>query len=78
MTTFRDYSNVDNAVRENYRLARQNQTVNFVNRMIEKYGQFDQEITIWDALEQLNTLVDVSDPDMDHPNIYHAIQTAER
>ena len=78
MTTFRNYSNVDNAVRENYRLARQNQTVYFVNRMIETYGQFDREITIWDALEQLNTLVDVSDPDMNHPNIYHAIQTAER
>lgn len=78
MTTFRDYSNVDNAVRENYRLARQNQTVNFVNRMIEKYSQFDRVITVWDALEQLNTLVDVSDPDMNHPNIYHAIQTAER
>ena len=78
MTTFRNYSNVNNAVRENYRLARQNQTVNFVNRMIEKYGLFDRVITIWDALEQLNILIDVSDPDMDHPNIYHAIQTAER
>lgn len=77
-SSFRDYSNVNEAVRENYRLARQYQTVHFVNNMIHKYSQLDRAITIWDALDQLNTLVDVSDPDMEHPNIYHAIQTAER
>ena len=55
MTTFRDYSNIDNAIRDNYLLARQNQTVSFVNKMIKKYSLFNREITIWDALEQLNT-----------------------
>ena len=51
----------------------------FVNYIpVADISQLDREITIWNALEQLNTLVDVSDPDMEHPNIYHAIQTAER
>jgi len=34
-------------------------------------------LTIYDALEKLNTVVDESDPDVDVPNIYHAFQTAE-
>src|SRR5262249_2182468 len=32
---------------------------------------------IWEALEYLNTLVDDSDPDLDLPQIEHALQTAE-
>ena len=45
--------------------------------MIEKYSTFDMKIKIWDILQHLNSLVDVSDPDMSHPNLYHAFQTAE-
>ncbi len=76
-TIFRDYSNVSDAVKENYLLARTNQTVDFVDNMIEKYSTFDMKIKIWDILHHLNSLVDVSDPDMSHPNLYHAFQTAE-
>ena len=36
-TIFRDYSNVSNAVKENYLLARTNQTVDFVDNMIVKF-----------------------------------------
>lgn len=35
-------------------------------------------MTIREALEKLNDLVDESDPDIDLPNIVHAFQTAER
>lgn len=77
MTNYRDYTNVSDKVVENYRLARQNQTVNFVDNMITKFSTFDREIDIWNALDKLNTLIDVSDPDMKHPNVYHAFQTAE-
>ena len=34
-------------------------------------------MTIMDAIEKLNELVDESDPDCDVPNAYHAYQTAE-
>jgi inositol oxygenase len=32
---------------------------------------------IWEAMEKLNVFVDLSDPDMDLPNLHHLIQTAE-
>ena len=32
---------------------------------------------LWDILENLNSFTDISDPDSSHPNLYHAIQTAE-
>lgn len=35
-------------------------------------------MTIMDALDKLNDLIDESDPDIDLPNIVHAFQTAER
>ena len=34
-------------------------------------------MTVWEALEFLNTLVDDSDPDIDFTQIEHALQTAE-
>ena len=77
-TIFRDYSNVSDAVKENYLLARTNQTVEFVDKMVQKYSTFDKKIKIWDILDSLNTLIDVSDPDMSLPNIEHAYQTAEK
>lgn len=34
-------------------------------------------MTLWQALDRLNEVVDDSDPDTDNPQIYHAFQTAE-
>jgi len=34
-------------------------------------------MTIWDAMEILDTIIDESDPDTDLPQIVHALQTAE-
>ncbi len=76
-TGFRDYNNASESVSKNYLMARQNQTVDFVSNMITKFSTFETKMGIWDILEDLNNLVDVSDPDCSHPNLYHAIQTAE-
>lgn len=46
---------------------------------MEKWLKFDKcKLTIREALEKLNELVDESDPDSNLPNIVHAFQTAEK
>ena len=46
---------------------------------IAKWTQFNHhEATIFEALDQLNDLIDESDGDLQLPNIVHAFQTAER
>ena len=73
----RNYDNVDEAVKESYKLARINQTYQFVNSMHEKYSNIDRCETIWNILEKLNSFTDISDPDCSFPNTLHALQTAE-
>ena len=77
--TFRvyDQSDVKSAVRAHYRKMRKNQTLDYVKRMHNKYLTFDKPMDLWEAMEHLNTLIDVSDPDLDLPNIQHLIQSAE-
>ena len=77
--TFRNYEAVDvsAAVKEHYRKMRKNQTVDYVQRMHKKYLTFDKPLDLWDAMAQLNCLIDVSDPDLDLPNVQHLIQSAE-
>lgn len=56
-----------------------NQTLEFARERLNYWTRFDKlKMTIMDALEKLNCLVDESDPDVDLPNIIHAFQTAER
>ena len=74
---FRNYDNASESVSQNYLKARQNQTVEFVTQMVTQFSTFNRKMNIWDILEDLNNLIDVSDPDCSHPNLYHAIQTAE-
>jgi inositol oxygenase len=76
---FRDYEKGETItrVRENYRKMRTNQTVDYVQRMRSKYLSFEKPMHIWDAMEKLNVFVDLSDPDMNLPNLHHLIQTAE-
>ena len=73
---FRDYT-IDENVKELYKNLRTNQTVDYVKNSLEKYCIFDKTITIWNALEKLNNFIDVSDPDINLPNIHHLFQTAE-
>lgn len=76
---FRKYndSEVKAAVREHYRKMRMNQTYAYVQRMKSKYLTFNKPMLLWDAMEKLNALIDVSDPDLDLPNVQHLIQSAE-
>lgn len=62
-----------------YNLMHTNQTVEFVNEKIAKWGQFNHEkMGLLDALDLLNSFVDESDPDIALPNAVHGYQTAER
>lgn len=76
---FRNYdqSEVTAAVREHYRKMRMYQTYEYVQRMKQKYLTFDKPMYLWDAMEKLNALIDVSDPDLNLPNVQHLIQSAE-
>ena len=76
---FRNYEapDVSVAVREHYRKMRSRQTVDYVRHMHGKYLTFDKPMDLWDAMRALNRLVDVSDPDLDLPNVQHLIQSAE-
>ena len=77
MNEFRQFNLKDYTIRQTYKKARQQQTVDFVLNMKNKYKDLDKEIELWDALEILNQVVDQSDPDTSMPNLVHAIQTAE-
>lgn len=75
--TLRQYDSAPARVKDNYRIAREQQGVEFVERMLVKYAALDRKMKVWAILDELNDLVDVSDPDLSHPNIHHAFQTAE-
>ncbi|XP_075239901.1 inositol oxygenase-like [Convolutriloba macropyga] len=80
---FRNYENDENPialrVQRTYREMHTKQTVNFVLSQHEKWLKFNHaELTVMEALDALNNIVDESDPDTDLPNIVHAFQTAER
>jgi len=77
--TFRNYdpSDIKSAVREHYRKMRQHQTLDYVRGMHKKYLTFDKPMPLWEAMEHLNSLIDVGDPDLDLPNVQHLIQSAE-
>lgn len=76
---FRDYeAEARPCVKEFYRLNHHHQTLQFVGEKKAQYLQLKQRrMTIWQALEYLNKLVDDSDPDIDLPQIEHLLQTAE-
>ncbi|MCO8121368.1 inositol oxygenase [Stieleria sp. TO1_6] len=76
---FRNYGEDTRAgVKEFYRLNHRYQTLDFVR---QKQAQFlplrQSQMTVWEAMEFLNQLVDDSDPDTDLSQIEHLMQTAE-
>lgn len=77
MNEFRQFNLKDYRISQTYKIARENQTVDFVLQMKNKYKNLDNEMEFWDALETLNKVIDQSDPDTSMPNLTHAIQTAE-
>ncbi|XP_068526329.1 inositol oxygenase [Anas acuta] len=61
-----------------YLLMHTHQTVDFVRRKSAQYGGCSlRRMSVMEALELLDQLVDESDPDVDFPNSFHAYQTAE-
>lgn len=75
---YRDFDDVAPAVKTLYETARTKQTLAFVQRMHRTFAKCRTPMPFWEILDDLNTLVDVSDPDCAHPNMLHALQTAER
>jgi inositol oxygenase len=77
--TFRNYeANTRDTVQEFYRLNHTHQTLDFVLQKKADYLRLARrQMTVWEALDYLNTLVDDSDPDVDFTQIDHALQTAE-
>ncbi len=66
------------SVREFYRLNHQYQTFDFVQQKKAEFLSFDKkEMSIWDAFQFLNQLVDDSDPDTDLDQFQHLLQTSE-
>jgi inositol oxygenase len=78
-STFRDYGdNVKPGVREFYRQNHTYQTLEFVLEKEREYlTKSRKQMSIWEAMEFLNTLVDESDPDTDLSQIEHLMQTSE-
>ena len=80
--TTEEYRNYEtpgrDSVREFYRLNHQYQTFDFVEQKKAEFLSFDKkEMSVWDAFQFLNQLVDDSDPDTDLDQFQHLLQTSE-
>ncbi len=78
-TQFRNYeAEARSSVKEFYRLNHTNQTLDFVLQKKREYLPLERRtMSVWEAMEFLDTLVDDSDPDVDFTQIEHLMQTAE-
>uniref|UniRef100_A0A8C2QY37 Inositol oxygenase n=1 Tax=Capra hircus TaxID=9925 RepID=A0A8C2QY37_CAPHI len=78
--SFRNYTSgpLLDRVFATYKLMHTRQTVDFVRRKHAQFGGFSyKRMTVMEAVDMLDGLVDESDPDVDFPNSFHAFQTAE-
>ncbi|MDQ8052411.1 MAG: inositol oxygenase family protein [Pedobacter sp.] len=78
----KDYRQYDDpardTVKEFYRLNHTYQTYDFVMEKRADYLRFNRkEMTVWEAFDFLNQLVDDSDPDTDLSQFQHLLQTSE-
>jgi inositol oxygenase len=74
---YEDSERVD-TVREFYRLNHTYQSYDFVKEKENEFLKFDKkEMSLWDAVDFLNTLVDDSDPDTSLDQLQHLLQTSE-
>jgi inositol oxygenase len=77
---YRNYTDSErvNTVKEFYRLNHTYQTYDFVLEKEKEFLKFDKrEMSVWDAIDFLNTLVDDSDPDTNLDQFQHLLQTSE-
>jgi inositol oxygenase len=77
---FRNYeTDARPSVREFYRLNHRHQTYDFAQAKRKEFLSLSRrQMSIWEALDYLNTLVDESDPDTDLSQLDHLLQTAEQ
>jgi len=74
---FRKY-NIENNIKETYKLARKNQNYKYANKMLFNFLERKKEsINFWDVIDKLSDFIDKSDPDINIPNSHHLFQTAE-
>jgi len=81
-TQFRNYTENkterQRAVEQFYKINHENQTYDFVQSQKKHWLTFDKKVmSVWEAAEFLNEIIDDSDPDLDLPQIVHLLQTAE-
>jgi len=78
-TAFRDYTSAPDRVKRNYELNHANQHYEWVLEQQAKFSPCNSGLTlsIWEAAEKLNDVVDDSDPDTTLPQIEHLLQTSE-
>ncbi len=76
---FRNYEEpARDTVKEFYRINHINQTYDFVLKKESEFLRLDRRsMSLWEAVEFLNTLVDDSDPDIDLDQTQHLLQTSE-
>jgi inositol oxygenase len=77
---YRNYTDSprDALVRNFYKINHQFQTYDFVVAKQEEFFELKkQKMSVWEALDYLNTLVDDSDPDIELDQLQHLLQTAE-
>ena len=75
---FRKYSHeINNSIRNSYLKLRTNQTLKYNKMIRDKYLVFNNKMSIWEAIESLDNFIDISDPDINLPNLHHLLQTAE-
>ncbi|KAI9684929.1 MAG: hypothetical protein M1822_005578 [Bathelium mastoideum] len=77
-TQFRQYEEACDRVKNFYREQHEKQTVAYNLKARNDFkSKIRAEMTIWQAMEKLNTLIDESDPDTSLSQIEHLLQSAE-
>ncbi|KAK2867803.1 hypothetical protein FQN49_003456 [Arthroderma sp. PD_2] len=77
-TQFRNYEAACEKVKRFYLEQHENQTVAFNLKARNEFrSRTRAEMTVWEAIETLNTLIDESDPDTTLSQIEHLLQAAE-
>ncbi|KAF2090282.1 DUF706-domain-containing protein [Saccharata proteae CBS 121410] len=77
-TQFRQYEDACDRVKNFYREQHEKQTVAYNLKARNDFkSKTRAEMTIWQAMEKLNTLIDESDPDTSLSQIEHLLQAAE-
>lgn len=75
---FRQYEDACDRVKSFYAEQHTKQTVAYNIEAREKFkNEFRAEMTVWDAIVKLDTLIDESDPDTSLSQIHHLFQSAE-